>query len=322
MIVFGIVATKGGVGKTTLAASLGGLLVDLGYRVLLIDTDVQPSLSKYFQVAQPAEFGLTRMVMSGNMTADCVSHVKLPPDDFASKRGDWNTNDGVLDLVRSDTRDGKLQQWLSGRLDSLVRIRIALQNAAITDAYDVALIDTQGALGYLQDAAVNAADLLVAPVSPDILSAREYVAGTMELLRRHEAAANMGYKVPSIKAIINRVERTSDSRDMSAVIRKQYLDLRGQVTVLKTAVPAIAPFRKAATAQVPAHWIDTHRTSDVMHALLWELIPSTEGQLAPSHRGKSAEEILSMRDSAMDDDMPVSPGVSHNQEVAARDAEE
>jgi len=44
MIKITIVSTKGGVGKTTLTANLGGLLADSGYRVLLIDAD--PRLSK------------------------------------------------------------------------------------------------------------------------------------------------------------------------------------------------------------------------------------------------------------------------------------
>ena len=38
-----IVSTKGGVGKTTLTANLGGLLADLGQRVLLVDADAQPT---------------------------------------------------------------------------------------------------------------------------------------------------------------------------------------------------------------------------------------------------------------------------------------
>jgi chromosome partitioning related protein ParA len=51
MIVISVISTKGGVGKTTLSANLGSILADFGYRVLLIDADIQPSLSKYFPLA-------------------------------------------------------------------------------------------------------------------------------------------------------------------------------------------------------------------------------------------------------------------------------
>ena len=53
-----ITSTKGGVGKTTLAANLGGLLADLGLRVLLIDADVQPTLSSYYPLSARAPKGL------------------------------------------------------------------------------------------------------------------------------------------------------------------------------------------------------------------------------------------------------------------------
>ena len=86
MITFGVVATKGGVGKTTIAANLGGLLADIGHRVLLIDADVQPSLSRYFVVDKEAPHGLTKMVMDGVLTSDCVSHIALPPDSFPGDR--------------------------------------------------------------------------------------------------------------------------------------------------------------------------------------------------------------------------------------------
>ncbi|MBS3911318.1 MAG: ParA family protein [Hydrogenophaga sp.] len=45
MLTLSVVATKGGVGKTTLCANIGGLLADMGYRVLLIDADIQPALT-------------------------------------------------------------------------------------------------------------------------------------------------------------------------------------------------------------------------------------------------------------------------------------
>ena len=160
-IVLGVVATKGGVGKTTIAANLGGLLTDIGYRVLLIDADVQPSLSRYFQLSQVADNGLTRMIMAGALTQDCISEVRLPPEGFRDNGAPLNTQGGVLHVVRSDTRDGRLQEFLSNRIDRLVRIRMAIRNANLSDRYDVVIIDTQGAVGHLQDAAVNASDLLI-----------------------------------------------------------------------------------------------------------------------------------------------------------------
>ncbi|MGB5613728.1 MAG: ParA family protein, partial [Sedimenticolaceae bacterium] len=45
MITLTICSTKGGVGKTTLTANLAGFLADAGQQVLLVDADIQPTLS-------------------------------------------------------------------------------------------------------------------------------------------------------------------------------------------------------------------------------------------------------------------------------------
>jgi len=58
-----VCSTKGGVGKTTLTANLGGLLADLGARVLLVDADVQPTLSSYFPVERRSPAGLQGLHM-------------------------------------------------------------------------------------------------------------------------------------------------------------------------------------------------------------------------------------------------------------------
>jgi Mrp family chromosome partitioning ATPase len=47
LIVLTICSTKGGVGKTTLTANLAGFLADAGQRDLLVDADIQPTLSSY-----------------------------------------------------------------------------------------------------------------------------------------------------------------------------------------------------------------------------------------------------------------------------------
>lgn len=284
MLTFTVVATKGGVGKTTVSANFGGILADLGYRVLLIDADVQPSLSRYFRLSHSADHGLYKMVVGGALTPDSISHIAFP-ENYASLAASLHGRGGCLHLVASDTADGRLQDWLSNRLDRLVRIRMAIKNDAINAQYDIAIIDTQGAVGHLQDAAVNAADLIIAPSSPDIVSAREFVNGTQMLLDRHESSANMGYTVPAMKAVINRFENTVDSRTMTGLIREQFMQLRGRVSVLATTIPSAVAYKKAATAQVPVHWMDPNKAGDVMHRLMWELIPSLQNQYAPNHRG-------------------------------------
>ena len=66
MIAFTVVSTKGGVGKTTLAANLGALLADFGMRVLLIDADVQTVCCRGTTTSRNrAPYGLTEVIAEG-----------------------------------------------------------------------------------------------------------------------------------------------------------------------------------------------------------------------------------------------------------------
>src|SRR5438477_10089591 len=105
VITFAVVSTKGGVGKTTQSANFGGLLADLGMRVLLVDADVQPSLSRYFHVGARAPSGLTAVMKQGAVTADCISALVLPPPTSDAKYPQLNAS-GRLDIVISDAPEG------------------------------------------------------------------------------------------------------------------------------------------------------------------------------------------------------------------------
>lgn len=273
MIIFTVVSTKGGVGKTTATANLGALLADLGMRVLLVDADVQPSLSRYFPLAARAPYGLTEMIKRGSLAPDCISTLNLPT---VPRRNSGLNPDGVLDIVLSDAPEGQLQDWLSSRIDRAVRIKSALSTTAVREKYDVVLVDTQGAVGHLQDAAVLAADTLISPVSPDILSAREFTNGMLELLERLEPSSAFGITVPPMRAVIYKLEHNADSRAISEAIREQFLSMRGRVNVLKTIVPHAVAYKRSATDQTPVHWLDPRRAGKTMHQLVWELIPSLE----------------------------------------------
>jgi chromosome partitioning related protein ParA len=279
MLKITVMSTKGGVGKTTLTANLGALLADMGLRVLLIDADVQPSLSKYFPLpsARPAA-GLTEVIVKGEVTQASITATMYEH----------------LDIVVSDDPEGNLPHWLISRIDRGFRLRHALSAKAVIDAYDCVLIDTQGAVGPLQDAAVLAADILVSPITPEILSAREFRAGTMELLDRLEPSSIVGATLGSIKAVIYRQDRTIDARTIAAGVREDFIALRGRVTVLDTAVPHAKAYKEAATLRMPVHRHERTRPGrtpsayTVMHHLAWELIPSLEGLYADAarhHRG-------------------------------------
>jgi chromosome partitioning related protein ParA len=72
-----VVSTKGGVGKTTLTANLGGFLADLGQRVLLVDADPQPTLSTYYALEDSAPAGLTDLVVHGRSDT-VISRTSIP----------------------------------------------------------------------------------------------------------------------------------------------------------------------------------------------------------------------------------------------------
>ena len=277
MIKFTVTSTKGGVGKTTLTANLGALLADMGLRVLLIDADVQPSLSKYFPVAstKPAA-GLTELIVRGEVTDACITATMYQN----------------LDIIVSDDPEGHLPHWLLNRIDRGFRLRLALQSKSLAGSYDCVLIDTQGAVGPLQDAAALAADILISPITPEILSAREFRDGTMELLDRLEPSSAMGATLGPMKAVIYRQDRTIDAKVIAAGIREDFIKLKGRVTVLDTAVPHAKAYKEAATLRIPVHRHEHRREGvtpsaySVMHQLAWELIPSLQGLYADagSHR--------------------------------------
>lgn len=277
MITVAVVSTKGGVGKTTLCANLGVLLADLGMRVLLVDADVQPSLSRYFEIGHGTQNGLSGMVREGNATAEFISSVV-----FTAQRKSQTQRPkvhGKLDIIRSDAHDGALQEYLANRSDKEVRIKKALQSHYVKENYDVVLIDSQGAKGVLQKSAIFASDLLISPICPDVLSSREFTLGTMEMLDDVESLPLKDFNMPPMKAVIYRTENTVDSRAIAQVIRESFMAMRGRVTVLNATVPHSVSYKKAATSQQPVHWIDP-RASATMHNLIWEIFPNLEGVTA------------------------------------------
>src|SRR3546814_16556735 len=127
-LVVSIVSTKGGVGKTTTAANLGGLAADAGLRVLLLDLDVQPTLSSYYELAHRAPGGIYELLAFNERDLDrLVSRTSI----------------AGLDLVLSNAHRGELHTLLLHAPDGRLRLRPLLP--VLAPLYILLLIDTQSA---------------------------------------------------------------------------------------------------------------------------------------------------------------------------------
>ncbi|NMG56556.1 ParA family protein [Aromatoleum aromaticum] len=280
MQVVSIISTKGGVGKTTTAANLGGFVADAGLRVLLVDLDVQPTLSSYFTLDRRAPGGIYELLaFNEQRDAQLVS----------------STGIAGLDLVLSNDDKGQLNTLLLHAPDGRLRLRNLLP--AFAPHYDLMLIDTQGARSVLLEMAVLASDLAISPVTPEILAARELRRGTLQLIDDIAPYRRLGIVPPPLHLLINRVHPVSaNARAIQQALRQIFRDHAG-VYVLDTDIPAVEAYPRAATLGLPVHRVEYRRPAtrvapaalDTIRALACELFPQWQEQLrtvAGKHRGR------------------------------------
>ncbi len=239
--------------------------------MLLLDLDVQPTLSSYYELAHRAAGGIYELLAFNERALDqLVSRTII----------------AGLDLVLSNDHRGELNTLLLHAPDGRLRLRHLLP--ALAPLYDLVLIDTQGARSVLLEMAVLASDLALSPVTPEILAARELRRGTMQLLEDIAPYRHLGIEPPSLHLLINRVHPVSaNARMIQQALRDLFQDHAG-ICVLGTDVPAIEAYPRAATRGLPVHRVE-HRQPpgrvapaalDTMRALAGELFPQWQDRFA------------------------------------------
>lgn len=275
--VISVVSTKGGSGKTTTAANLGGLVAALGQRVLLIDADMQPSLTKFYKLAHAPRSGLNEVISRGGL---------IKAEDITP------TTRERLDIIASNMGD-HIQAWLKEREDRLIMLKRAVRQSIVRDNYDVVIIDTQGAKGELQRTAAMAADLMLTPLRPDMLNYAEFFSGTLEMLASLNVMADL---VPEMKAgqlaiYINCMTRTTNARLVEEEIRSQFRT-HPTIRLLDTKIPDATAYQSARTLQMPVHEIDPSKgrgnsACELMHALAFEVLPHLKGLWADGSQSQT-----------------------------------
>ena len=251
--------TKGGVGKTTCVANLGGYLADHGHRVLAVDADIQPALSSYFELTHKAPRGLLHLITHAD-TADVVSTTAIEG----------------LDLIYSDDPRGSLQNFILHTADGRHRLKHTLSQ--LHPQYDFILIDTQGAAGPLQDSAIFAGDLILTPLRPDRVSAQELQRGTLRVVgEARQRGRNIGLPVGPLCGLLYGAERTRDAETFVSALRS-LASKRDDIFLFSTSVPSTAAYKSAATARQPVHRLDKFRRTktpcayEIMKSLASEIL--------------------------------------------------
>lgn len=234
--IFTIGNFKGGVGKSTTAATLAQGLSLRGHKVLVIDTDPQGSLTSLMGVA-PETLGDEDTILAvASGEAQSLADAVRPTY--------WSN----IHLIGAAPRISGAQFHLPARAQKEgLKFWEVLSNgldADIRDLYDVIIIDTPPALDYLTINAFYAADILVVPLPP---SAMDFVSSTQfwDLfvdLSEEFAEFGMQKDYSFVNVLLSRVDANDTA---AALVREWITDAYGK-HVLPIDIPTTAAAKTAA----------------------------------------------------------------------------
>jgi len=207
MKIWAVANQKGGVGKTTTAITLAGLLVGRGRRCLLVDTDPHGSLTAYFRFdPESIEPGVYQLFQSApEQLHDLLDHAIRP------------TSVDGLSVLPASTAMATLDRQLGARAGMG---RILAQVLATLDArFDHVLIDCPPTLGVLMVNALGACDRLIIPVQTEFLAIKG-----LERMQRTLAMVERARKEPLPYLVVPTLfdARTHAAREALEQLRSQY----------------------------------------------------------------------------------------------------
>ena len=227
MKVWAIANQKGGVGKTTSAVSLAGILTQRGRRVLLMDIDPHGSLSSYFRY-NPDELESSIYTLFQNQAIQPTKLIR--PTRYEN-----------LHIIPATMGLATLDRQLGAQSGMGLVLHKALKSVA--DQYDYALIDCPPMLGVLMVNAMAACDHLVIPVQTEFLALKglERMLKTLTMITRSRSV-RLPYTI--VPTMFDR--RTRASTETLRVLRSRYSE-----ELWKSVIPVDTQFREASRMGVP-----------------------------------------------------------------------
>jgi len=250
-----VVNQKGGVGKTTTAVSLAGLLADQGKRVLLVDLDPHASLTQYFNYnPDQLEFSLYDCFVTEQLTEESV------------KTSIVSTHSQQLDLLPASVAMATLDRAAVTRHGMGLKLKEILNK--IAKHYDYAVIDCPPLLGILMINALAACEYLIVPVQTEFLAIKglERMLNTVSMVYKKASGCPPMVVVPTMYD-----KRTRASRDSLLFLKNEY-----PATLWRYYIPVDTRFRDASLAhKVPSTHCPDARGVEAYNQLVTDIQKGT-----------------------------------------------
>lgn len=243
-----IVNEKGGVAKTTTSISLGAVLADNGFNVLLVDLDPQANLS----LANGLE-----------VTKSTRSSASVLIENFPASNVITTTSTPNLSLIPSSSEMALAERLLPGRQGYELLLKKALANFSST--YDFIIMDCPPFLGAVTLNALTAADLLLIPTQAEFFSIYA-LRNLMNLVRRVRTQYNPNLTYRLLLTMFDRRNRIH--RTMAEQLRTSF-----STGVMQTSIDIDTKLRESPIAGIPIiQHAPKSRSAQQYRALAQEII--------------------------------------------------
>jgi len=248
MVIWSVANQKGGVGKTTTALSLAGLLAKRGKRVLLVDIDPHSS-------------------MGFSLGIDCdelqysLYDLFTCPDKFVqrlSQKVIIDTQVANIDLIPSAMGLATLDRELGHREGMGLILKKIL--AGVSDKYDYAIVDCSPVLGVLMVNALACCSRVIVPVQTEYLAFKglERMIKTLLIMKRSNANHYNYLIVPTLY----------DRRTKASAMALKQMQEKFSTRVWDKVIPVDTKFRDASEQHLPLPQCSPRSRGVVAYGLL------------------------------------------------------
>ncbi len=239
---------KGGVGKTTATANLAAALSHRGYRVLLIDLDLQGSLTDTFlTVGEQKQAFESKMLVGDFLDSSFDAEFPKLPDYFCPIPG-FPTNSMLVPTTDAQAyaETNLTVRWFlrASKRDPRFLLRKELQLVRVSGRFDIILLDCPPLLNVSCVNALAASDYVLVPVMPSG-QATARVPVLLERLREFRESINPELRVMGVFANRTRgTDLTNDEANRLSALREQCKDAWGEdVRMFKSFIRQAAAIR-------------------------------------------------------------------------------